>query len=267
MTQVRLQLEELSFKFSESAESGYTDWKVPDNKCVQMLLEQHHTMMSEMLSHKYSTVDQRLGRVEALLQNQAMQMHAAQTRQAGRLYSTSAPPARQRLVRAVSPSSVARIQAGSDTIKMRLRQARTTCQATCRCSCHSVTDKKTPAFMDGLLGQLFVGFSGWPLLSSKCDSAACTGQRTSLVNLEYWFPLGICWSQIVRFSLAYEANVGPSLQLHTLRRVTDSSQCVSFALEGNVDGLKSLFNRGLASPRDVSSTRGYSLLRVRTSLF
>lgn len=267
MTQVRLQLEELSFKFSESTESSYTDIKVPDNKFMQTLLEQHHSTMSEMLTHKYSTVDQRLERVEALLQNQAMQMHTAQARQAGRLYNTSAPPARQRLVRTISPSSVARIQAGSDTVKMRLRQARTTCQATCRCSCHSVKDKKTPTFMDGLVGQLFVGFSGWPLLSSKCDSAACTGQRTSSVNLEYWFPLGICWSQIVRFSLAYEANVGPSLQLHTLRRVPDSSQCVSFALEGNVDGLKSLFNRGLASPRDVSSTRGYTLLRARQVFF
>ncbi|KAK0752941.1 hypothetical protein B0T18DRAFT_423582 [Schizothecium vesticola] len=61
--------------------------------------------MSEMLSHKYSTVDQRLERVEALLQNQAMQMHAAQARQAGRLFNTSAPPARQRLVRTISPSS------------------------------------------------------------------------------------------------------------------------------------------------------------------
>lgn len=49
MTQVRLQLEELSFKFSESTESSYTDIEVPDNKFVQELLEQHHTTMSEML--------------------------------------------------------------------------------------------------------------------------------------------------------------------------------------------------------------------------
>ncbi|KAK3394956.1 ankyrin repeat-containing domain protein [Podospora didyma] len=261
MTQVRLQLEELSLKFSDSAEFSCADWKVPNSKFVQMLLEQHHTTMSEALSHKYSQVNQRLEQVEVLLQNQATQMHAAQAFQAGRLYNTSAPPARRRPVRPVSPRSASRIQAGSDYIKMRLRQARTTCQAACRCSCHSALDEKTPAFMDGLLGQLFVGFTGWPMLSAKCDSAACTGQRTSSVSLEYWFPPGICWSQIVRLSLAYEANVGPSLQLNTLRRVPDSSQCVSFALEGNIDGLKNLFNRGLASPRDVSSTRGYTLLR------
>ncbi|KAG0155365.1 hypothetical protein PDIDSM_940 [Penicillium digitatum] len=37
--------------------------------------------------------------------------------------------------------------------------------------------------------------------------------------------------------------------------------CVSFALNGNVDGLKYLFSRGLASPNDVSTSRGYSVLR------
>ena len=51
------------------------------------------------------------------------------------------------------------------------------------------------------------------------------------------------------------------MALSTLRQVPDSAQCVAFALEGNTEGLKTLFRQGLASPRDVSSTRGYSLLR------
>lgn len=36
---------------------------------------------------------------------------------------------------------------------------------------------------------------------------------------------------------------------------------VNFALNGNIDGLKDLFKKGLASPQDVSTTRGYSVLR------
>ncbi|KGO77701.1 hypothetical protein PITC_010650 [Penicillium italicum] len=40
-----------------------------------------------------------------------------------------------------------------------------------------------------------------------------------------------------------------------------TAQCVSFALNGDIDGLKYLFKNGLASPRDVSTTRGYSVLR------
>ncbi|KAK1237391.1 hypothetical protein MKX08_003016 [Trichoderma sp. CBMAI-0020] len=46
-----------------------------------------------------------------------------------------------------------------------------------------------------------------------------------------------------------------------LRIIPNNSQCINFAVDGDNSGLKFLFDRGLASPRDVSSTRGYSLLR------
>ncbi len=59
-----------------------------------------------------------------------------------------------------------------------------------------------------------------------------------------------------------QSNAGPSLQLKTLRRIPDSAEAITFAMNGNIEGVKSLFGRGLASPVDVSDTRGYSLLRV-----
>ena len=52
------------------------------------------------------------------------------------------------------------------------------------------------------------------------------------------------------------------MSLSTLRRVPDSAPCVTFALNGDIEGLKELFARGLVSPRDVSTTLGYSILRV-----
>lgn len=61
--------------------------------------------------------------------------------------------------------------------------------------------------------------------------------------------------------LGYQPNIGTLLQLDTLRRVPDTAQCVNFALHGDIEGLKYLFSNGLASPRDVSTTRGYSVLR------
>jgi hypothetical protein len=117
--------------------------------------------------------------------------------------------------------------------------------------------------MDRLIGQLFVGYAGLPLLSPKCDNDICGKTQSAYVSVEYWFPLGFCWSQIIRFQVGYRPHLGPQLCMSTLRRVPDSASCVNFALEGNMEGLKSLFKRGLASPRDVSSTRGYSVLRVR----
>lgn len=65
----------------------------------------------------------------------------------------------------------------------------------------------------------------------------------------------------MRLHLGYQPNVGTLIQLDTLRRVPDTAQCVSFALNGNIEGLRYLFSKGLASPRDVSTARGYSLLR------
>lgn len=61
------------------------------------------------------------------------------------------------------------------------------------------------------------------------------------------------------------SNAGPQLQLSTTRRVPDTSQSITFAMQGNIEGLKYLFSQGLASPRDVSDSRGFSLMRV--SLF
>lgn len=60
-------------------------------------------------------------------------------------------------------------------------------------------------------------------------------------------------------------DIGPQLQLAPPRRVSDRAQSIAFAMAGNIDGLKSLFSSGLASPRDESHTRCYSLLRVSLS--
>lgn len=109
---------------------------------------------------------------------------------------------------------------------------------------------------------MFIGYTGLPLFSPKCSSQECQKGRVPRVSLEYWFPLGFFWSQTVSVQAGFSHYFGPQFQMRTLRRVPDSAPCVNFALEGNIEALKDLFARGLASPQDVSSTRGYSLLRV-----
>ncbi|QUC23122.1 uncharacterized protein UV8b_07363 [Ustilaginoidea virens] len=120
----------------------------------------------------------------------------------------------------------------------------------------------SPAILGNFLGRLFVGFAGLPVLNQKCDTHACKGAQSSKVSMsmEYWFPASF-WSSIVRVDISYHHDLGPSLQLRTLRRVPDTAQCVNYALGGNIDGLKFLLTQGLASPRDTSPTRGYSLLQ------
>ncbi|KAI1153406.1 ankyrin repeat-containing domain protein [Nemania diffusa] len=132
----------------------------------------------------------------------------------------------------------------------------------CRCACHSTGRTKTPGgLLNRVAGQLFLGYSGLSVLSPACNIPSCEAIQKPEVTAEYWFPMGLFWSMIVQFNLSYQANVGPQFELKTLRRVPDSATCVNYAVRGNIEGLKGLFRRGAASPRDVSDTRGYSLLR------
>lgn len=182
-------------------------------------------------------IDGHVARVEELMRAQSQQPQDRQFSQVGSSYDK-----------------------GQDSISVRVRPYITTCGTNCPCSCHATQRSATPAILNGMLGRLFVGYSGLPMLSPKCDNKGCLRARAKQVSVEYWFPTSI-WSTIVRLQVGSGFNGGPSLQLDTPRRIPDTSQCVDFAQNGNIPGLKHLFQHGLASPRDVSSSRGYTLLR------
>ena len=62
----------------------------------------------------------------------------------------------------------------------------------------------------------------------------------------------------------YSRDLRPSPDLMTQLRVLDTADSIRFAIDGDIDGLTQLFSKGLASPSEVSYTRGYSLVRVST---
>lgn len=203
-------------------------------------------------------VDERIARVEEMLRNQADQLQENQFKQVGSLYNMRGGP-RKRTFRS---SKLAPMQsARSDGLGVCVTPYVIACRSGCPCACHSQQNITTPAVLSRVIGQLFVGYAGLPAFNRKCNTGGCLKSRASQISVEYWFPWGIFSSTIVRMQVGYQPNIGTMLQLHTLRRVPDTAQCVNFALNGDIEGLKYLFNHGLASPRDVSSTRGYSVLR------
>lgn len=115
--------------------------------------------------------------------------------------------------------------------------------------------------LNRVLGQLFIGYTGLPYLSPKCNDERCVKSGVRKISIEYWFPLGFLSSTIVRMQAGYQPNIGSLFQLQTLNSVPDNAQCVNFTLNGNIEGLKYLLSNGLASPRDISLGRGYTLLR------
>ena len=253
MMRVRFDLESISIVSSNS-----TQVQLNMEENLQSSLGRYQDHLTESLTHMYQQVDQRIGNVEDMLKVQATKMQESQLNQLGSSYgrrpsySGPPPPARRQTQHHLSRSP--------EDIGIRVTQ-HATCQPGCPCRCHVQTRSSTPGLVDRVFGRMFVGYAGLPLVNAKCDTDSCEKNQAAHVSVEYWFPLGFVWSKILRLELTYQPNIGPQFELSTLRRVPDSAPCVNFALNGNIDGLKDLFKRGLASPRDVSATRGYSVLR------
>jgi len=237
MTQLRLELESFSIVTTQSS---------------QEQLALHKNLLSNLTG-----IDDRIARVEHMLRHQAEQVRETQLTQFGPLVARSSPRRPSSAARRRTPSPTQR----SDGFSVRVVPFATTCRTGCACVCHSQQKAASPKILNRVLGQLFVGYTGLPYLSPNCDNAVCAKSRASKVSIEYWFPWGMLSSTIVRLQAGYQPNTGTLFQLQTLRSVPDGAECVNFALNGNIEGLKYLFGKGLASPRDVSPTRGYTLLR------
>lgn len=220
----------------------------------------HSSQKQVALNEKYMTtlvgIDERIARVEEMLINQSQQLQANQFAQVKASYSASSQLKNRRL--SDKPERHGSPTLGSD-LNLRMTSQVAFCRVGCKCACHSQRSS-TPTLFNNTLGRLFVEYAGLPVISPICDDEACQRTRVRQLSLEYWFPSSL-WSGIVRMQIGFQINSGPTMQLETLRRIPDSAQGISFALNGDVEGLKYLFRNGMASPRDISSSRGYSLLR------
>lgn len=217
--------------------------------------------LAESIQQIHSRADERMDQVIRAVDAQATRLYNSQEVQLGPSYGAEAQmhARRSRAVKLEPKSHPTR----SDAFAIRLHRYSANCRPSCPCTCHVSRKSVTPSIVDRVLGRLLVSYSGIPAVRAGCNTSSCKQSRTPRLDLEYWFPLGLFWSQIIRLQCSYESHLGPQFQLSTLRRVADNSQCVDLALAGDIEGLKDLFKRSAASPRDVSSTRGYSLLRVK----
>lgn len=200
----------------------------------------HHLALSTRMNQQHQDLNGRLDGLEKLLLNGKLQgsSHSGQ----------------------VSIPSEKHINA--QTLRI-LTSHRIPCRSWCPCACHAKRNLKltTPGMMERVLGKMFVGYSGFPVLNKPCDFLGCKDQQNTTATMEYWFP---GWFVLMnfKFHLTYLPWTGTQFQLSTTRRIPDDSQSISFAMQGNIDGLKHLFSQGLLGSRDVSESRGFTLMRV-----
>lgn len=93
------------------------------------------------------------------------------------------------------------------------------CRTRRSCSCHTQKTTTSPAFLNDLIGRLFVGYAGLSAMSPECDNRGCQGSRSSKISVEYRFPASV-WSRILRMELSFHHQAGLSLQLDVLRNHT-----------------------------------------------
>ena len=136
------------------------------------------------------------------------------------------------------------------------------CGLGCKCRCHTRYSFKSAPLLRGLIGSLFVGYSGKPMNpASRCSIASCRGQVIFRARVHYYFPSWfLCKaleievistiSQEPRMSLVVRGVHPPSTKVYGLLRKDD------------VKGVQELFGRGLARPNDEFQYSHASLLYV-----
>ena len=153
-----------------------------------------------------------------------------------------------------SPSTSIRISAS-------LPQDGNDCPPWCSCACHIRRKLHTPSLLEPLLGRLFIGYKGITLVEQKCDQYSCRRHRAKTMKLSYRFPSWF-FARMLSLSIMSLPSDGPQINLTFPRIVTDGAMIFEYATRGDVEGIKSLFRAGFASPQDVSSFDGRTALHV-----
>ena len=136
------------------------------------------------------------------------------------------------------------------------------CSRSCDCSCHVRRSLKSPRPLDGFLGTLFIGYSGSPLLSQRCDQVSCRGRKNSSTSFIYQFPRWFLISRMIQLKAKVTALYGPEVSLRFNRVVDGKALVFYYATTGDLSKMKKLFQQGCASPNDVRFDSGWTPFHV-----
>ena len=162
------------------------------------------------------------------------------------------------LVTAVSPAENQK----STIVGIRVQQfASSSCFRDCSCQCHARQKWRSFQLLDQFLGALFVGYSHAPKVTLRCDITSCRRHQRSLTTLVYVFPHWFLW-QIWSVTLLYARRDGLEANLRVYRVRPASDAVFLYATTGQTMKLKTLFDKGDASPFDIEAESNGILLQV-----
>jgi hypothetical protein len=133
------------------------------------------------------------------------------------------------------------------------------CYARCACNCHKRRIMNLTPLMRSVFGNLFIGYNGSPLWSQQCSEATCLRLSVSSATVTYSFPHWLLHRAVV---FAFHNSATPALSLKFPRILPGDADIFYFIRSGNVDSVRSLFTKGLASPCDISNIDGITTLHI-----
>jgi ankyrin repeat protein len=145
-----------------------------------------------------------------------------------------------------------------------LRPRRARCLAGCLCRCHVTAGPDhswtLPRALQGVLGSIFIGYSGFPMGRSACDVESCSKGRRFQLQVTYVFPLWFLhstWHAFVEASTTGSFSFG----LTARRRMPYAGTILCLAQEDE-ETFKSKLKTERASFLDVLEYDGSSLLHL-----
>lgn len=131
------------------------------------------------------------------------------------------------------------------------------------CRCYPRRRIHITNVLSSLIGSMCITWLGGPI-SRPCEQCRCRAKLPVTFNMSYYFPRWLL-AMVVNVFLSFDRAGSPSVSLQMPRIRPDTSKIFHLATAGDIGGMQSMFERGLASPNDVSYTFGYSVLHVGIS--
>lgn len=135
------------------------------------------------------------------------------------------------------------------------------CDARCGCRCHKHTRAQSPQLLQSVIGTMFMGYAGLPILTPSCNNRVCQRSSEGFLQVNYYFPqwfLARILSLVVRFQDAQ----APEISLRLLNVRSSYESIFQYAFNGDADSIKFCLANGKGSVLDVTDDSGHSPLHV-----
>jgi hypothetical protein len=140
------------------------------------------------------------------------------------------------------------------------QQASSDCPTACICKCHAPRRFKVLPHND-LFGSFAITLSAGSGRKSLCTETSCSRRLMSVAKATYRFPYWLL-ARIFCLTVSMQSQAGLDISLKTCQVVPDDADIMRFAKTGDLQGVRSLIEKRLASPRDVNATWNVPVLSV-----